>query len=93
MEILLARIPDIDLKIANQVVEYVQHLRSNALRKTPGVAETLDWAAALLGVGVKDLQGDEDLVSSTMGCLLKTRDDLQLVKIMKAEAEALQHEI
>ena len=93
MEILLARIPNIDLQLANQVVDYVQNLRSNALRKTPGVAETLDWAAALLGVGVKDLQADEQLVSSTMGCLLKTRDDLQLVKSMKAEAEAQQHRL
>jgi len=92
MEILLARIPDIDMRLANQVVDYVQNLRSNALRKTPGIAETLDWAAALLGVGVKDLHNDEGMVSSTMGCLLKTRDDLQLVKSMKAEAEALQSE-
>lgn len=93
MEILLARIPDIDLHLANQVVDYVQTLRGNALRKTPGVAETLDWAAALLGVGAKDLQSDEQLVSSTMGCLLKTRDDLQLVKSMKAEAEVQQHRL
>ncbi len=92
MEILLARIPDIDLRLANQVIDYVQNLRTNTLRKTPGVAETLDWAAALLGIGVKDLQNDEGLVSSTMGCLLKTRDDLQLVDSIKAEAKAPQPE-
>ncbi|MEE9334996.1 MAG: MoxR family ATPase [Granulosicoccaceae bacterium] len=93
MEILIARIPDIDQRLANQVVDYVQNLRSNALRKTPGVAETLDWAAALLGVGVKDLQNDDQgLVSSTMGCLLKTREDLELVNFMKTEAEAQQSE-
>ncbi len=88
MEILVARIPSIDLRLANQVVDYVQHLRSSTLRKTPGIAETLDWAAALLGVGVKDLQNDEELVSSTMGCLLKTHEDLKLMESMKAEAEA-----
>jgi len=88
MQIVLARIPGIDHKLATQLVDYVQHIRTHNLRKTPGIAETLDWAAAMLGVGVSDLQNDEQLVSSTMGCLLKTRDDMQLVESIKAEAQS-----
>ncbi len=79
MAIVKARIPDIDIALATQLVDYVQNLRTKNLRKSPGIAETLDWAAALLGVGVADLQRDEQLVSSTFGSLIKTHEDLKLL--------------
>ena len=46
--------------LAQQIVRFVQALRREELRKKPGIAETLDWAAALLGLGVKDLRDDPE---------------------------------
>ena len=41
----------------------------------PGVAETLDWAAALVGIGVKDLRESPEAVHETLMCLVKTHED------------------
>lgn len=79
MAIVKARIPNIDISLATQLVDYVQNLRTKNLRKTPGIAETLDWAAALLGVGVVDLQRDEQLILSTLGSLVKTQEDFKFL--------------
>jgi hypothetical protein len=53
----------------------VEGLRKEELRKVPGVAETLDWAAALVGLDVKDLHDAPETVHETMMCLLKTQED------------------
>ncbi len=53
LRIVRARLPDIGARLAQQVVGFVQQLRREDLRKKPGIAETLDWAAALMGLGVK----------------------------------------
>jgi hypothetical protein len=45
------------------------------LRKLPGVAETLDWAAALVGLDVPDIRDKPEIVHETLMCLLKTRED------------------
>ena len=50
-------------------------IRREDLRKTPGVAETLDWAATLAGLGVEDLRNDPEIVHDTLICLLKTHED------------------
>ena len=50
-------------------------MRKEDLRKVPGVAETLDWAATLAGLGVHDLRQEPEVVHETMICLLKTRED------------------
>lgn len=72
------RIPGIETNLSRQVVSFVQALRESELRKRPGVAETLDWSAALLGLGVKDLKNNTDIIYQTRTCLLKTQDDMQL---------------
>jgi len=50
-------------------------VRKEGLRKVPGVAETLDWSAALVGLDVKSLHDDPEMVHQTLRCLLKTRED------------------
>ena len=63
VRIVLARVPGIEARLAGQVVRFVQAVRKEDLRKTPGVAETLDFAAALLGLGVRDLPADPEAVA------------------------------
>jgi hypothetical protein len=53
----------------------VQALRREELEKVPGIAEMLDWAAALSGLGVNDMAQAPDLVQATLICLLKTAAD------------------
>lgn len=73
--ILLARLPGIDATLALQIAGMVGAIRKESLRKTPGVAETLDWAAALVGIGLKDLRSDPEAVHDTLMCLVKTAED------------------
>jgi MoxR-like ATPase len=73
--IILARIPEAGAALALQVARMVERLRKEDLRKVPGVAETLDWAAALVGLDIADLHAAPDVVHETMMCLLKTRED------------------
>ena len=73
--ILLARLPGIDAVLAQQVATLVNAIRKEDLRKAPGVAETLDWAAALMGIGLTRLHEDPGVVHDTLLCLLKTAED------------------
>ncbi len=75
LRIVRARLPDIGARLAQQVVGFVQQLRREDLRKKPGIAETLDWAAALMGLGVKGLDADPAVLVQTLSCLLKTHED------------------
>ena len=75
LAILQARMPDVEATLAQQIVGVVQALRKEDLEKTPGVAEMLDWAAALSGLGVNDLAQSRDEVQATLVCLLKTAAD------------------
>lgn len=77
LAIVRARLPGIDARLASQVVHFVQGLRREDLRKRPGIAETLDWAAALLGMQGAALPGSVEELTATLGCLVKTRDDQQ----------------
>jgi len=88
LSIVRARLPDISLQLAHQVVNYVQRLRQAQLRKTPGVAETLDWGAALMGLGVKDLTENPAAIKQTLACLLKTREDQAFVSADRVESTA-----
>jgi hypothetical protein len=56
-------------------VRFVQAVRKEDLRKTPGVAETLDFAAALLGLGVRDLRSEPGALVDALLCLLKSHED------------------
>jgi MoxR-like ATPase len=74
-KIILTRTPGIDTALALQVARMVASVRKEDLRKVPGVAETLDWAATLAGLGVHDLRQEPEAVHDTMICLLKTHED------------------
>ncbi len=75
IEIISARLPGLSRRLAVQVAGFVQALRKEDLRKRPGIAETLDWAAALAGLDVADIADDPEAVLGTLMCLLKTRED------------------
>lgn len=75
IEIISARLPGLSRRLAVQVAGFVQGLRKEDLRKRPGIAETLDWAAALAGLDVADIADDPEAVLGTLMCLLKTRED------------------
>jgi len=73
--ILLRRQPDLDVHLALQIARMVGMLRKEDLRKVPGIAEALDWAATLAGLGVEDLRQEPELVHDTLIALLKTQED------------------
>jgi MoxR-like ATPase len=74
LKILRAKVPGIAKTLSAQVVAFVQALRKEDLFKSPGVAETLDWAGALTELDVVAL--DPATVSNTLGVLLKYQDDI-----------------
>jgi len=73
------RVPGFDHRLAAQVVNFIQALRMQDLAKSPGIAETLDWCAALQGLGITELGDNVEILFQTRGCFLKTRDDLEAV--------------
>ena len=75
VRIILTRVPGIAVSLARQVAGMVAALRREELAKVPGVAETLDWAAALVGLDVRDLHDAPETVHETLMCLLKTHED------------------
>ncbi|MFQ5342497.1 MAG: AAA family ATPase [Anaerolineae bacterium] len=77
-EIVLAKVPEAPARLAREVVAFVQELRREDLYKLPGIAETLDWTAALVALDREDLS--DDIVNDTLGVLLKYQDDIQHVK-------------
>jgi len=77
-EIVLARVPDAPHQLAREVVGFVHRLREADLTKVPGIAETLDWAAALLSLGARELS--PELIDETLGVVLKYEEDIRLVR-------------
>jgi len=77
MEIVREKLPEIGTELAYQVVKFVQSLRAMSLAKTPGVAETLDWTMSLFTLGKGHL--DQQAIRVTIGCLLKSTDDIEKV--------------
>ena len=73
--ILLARLPGIDVALAEQIARMVAAIRKEDLRKVPGIAETIDWAATLVGLEVHDMRQEPEAVQETLICLLKTQED------------------
>jgi MoxR-like ATPase len=78
VEIVRLRVPGVPERLAAQAVGFVQRLRDLELTKPPGVAETVDWAEALAALGRREL--DAETVESTLGSVLKYREDLELVR-------------
>lgn len=78
LDILASKAPGIGDRLSREIVSFVQRLRSDQnLFKNPGVAETIDWATALMQLDKTSL--DADTVSDTLGVLLKYQDDIQSV--------------
>src|SRR6187431_200260 len=77
-EIVQARVPDAPERLAREVVGFVHRLREADLTKVPGIAETLDWAAALLSLGARELK--PELVDETLGVVLKYEEDIRQVR-------------
>jgi len=73
-EIVLAKVPDIDLRLADQVCSFMQLIRERDFYKRPGIAETIDWASALMLLHRNAL--DPAIVDETLGCIFKYNDDI-----------------
>jgi MoxR-like ATPase len=83
-EIVLAKVPGAPANLARQVVSFVQRLRRADLTKVPGIAETIDWAAALMALGAAELT--QELVDETLGVVLKYEEDIRHVRGATAKA-------
>jgi MoxR-like ATPase len=75
LEIVRARVPSISESLSSEVTVVMHATRTMSLSKVPGVAETLDWASALVALNAQHL--DQSLVRETMGCFLKDESDLR----------------
>jgi len=89
MQILQSKIPGVGDRLSVEIVAYVQKLRQQDLFKNPGVAETLDWATAL--IELDKLALDPQSISDTVGVLLKYQDDI--AKISSSEGARLLDEV
>ena len=74
VRIIRSRVPEAPAELAGEIARFVQALRRRRLAKVPGVAETIDWAQALVRLRQGHL--DPEIVDATLGCLLKDRGDL-----------------
>ena len=74
MEILRARLPEVNADLSREVVAFIQKLREEELFKRPGLAETLDWAKCLVALDVVALS--PDVITDTIGAVLKYQDDI-----------------
>ena len=95
LDIVRRKVPGAGVELSSQIVAYVQKLRTKDLFKNPGIAETLDWATALMELDKVAL--DPQAISDTLGVLLKYQDDIaqigqgegaELLREVKAEAGA-----
>jgi MoxR-like ATPase len=75
LEIVRRKIPEINDALGKQVVAFVQAVRQKDFYKLPGIAETLDWANALMKLGTTELS--TEITSDTLGTLLKYQDDIE----------------
>jgi MoxR-like ATPase len=77
--IILTRLPHIDTALALQIANMVNLVRKEDLKRTPGVAETLDWASTLAGLDIKNIREEPELIHETLLCLIKTSEDKSLI--------------
>ena len=89
LEILTVKAPEANENLSQEIVKFVQSLRSLDLFKAPGVAETIDWAHALTQLDCLTL--NPEIINDTLGALLKYQDDI--VKIEGSEASRILKEI
>ncbi len=72
------KVPDLNGQLAEQIAAFMQFIRKAKLQKVPGIAETLDWSAALMALHRDHL--DQEAVQATLGALCKHRDDAQVLR-------------
>jgi MoxR-like ATPase len=77
-EIITTKFPEVESAMAKQICAFMQRVRQMNFYKRPGVAETLDWASALIALNRREL--DDKSVVETMGCVFKYREDLHHLK-------------
>ena len=77
LEIVQRKAPDVPPMLARQITAFIQDMRSMELFKRPGVAETLDWTAALIALDTKELA--LETVQDTLGVILKYQDDVEML--------------
>ena len=78
LAIVSMKVPGLSEHVRTQVVKFVQKLREEDLLKPPGVAETLDWAEALVHLGIAEL--DTETARRTLGVVLKNQEDISVVE-------------
>ena len=78
LRIVRSRVPGVGDTLSAEATRFVQSLRARSLAKAPGVAESIDWARALVALGAERL--DEAVVDETLGCFLKDESDLRAVR-------------
>jgi MoxR-like ATPase len=83
LQIVRAKVPGASARLAAQVTAFVQAVRAQKLAKVPGVAETLDWAQALVALHAEAL--DPELVDETLGCFLKDEADIRQLRAALAD--------
>ncbi|MFV0491316.1 MAG: AAA family ATPase [Pseudorhodobacter sp.] len=88
LEILAARAPEVQERLSQEIVAFVQRLRMEDLFKKPGVAETIDWAKCLLALDIVTLT--PEVIADTLGAILKYQDDTQ--RLQGSEARRLLEE-
>ncbi|MEX2314162.1 MAG: MoxR family ATPase [Thermomicrobiales bacterium] len=82
-KIVQTKVPGINDRLASQITHFVHDLRDIDLYKLPGVAETLDWAAALMALNQRELS--TEVASSTLGAILKHQEDIQSIRKNKLD--------
>src|SRR5579884_500889 len=78
LTIVRAKVPEINERLARQICGFMQLVRTVPLAKVPGIAETLDWSAALMALHYEHL--DPGAVEETLGCLCKDQEDLVRIR-------------
>jgi MoxR-like ATPase len=89
IEIVETKVPGVRRALAAQVCGFMQMLRVQDLYKRPGIAETIDWACALMALGIEDI--DQATISSTVGCVLKYKGDIE--KLLDLNLEQILRQI
>jgi len=75
LKIIHKHLPDIESQLATQIADYVQRIRNLKLDKSPGIAETIDWARGIAALA----NSDENAIYNSLSCLLKSDHDIKLV--------------
>ncbi len=87
-QIVESQVPDMPHALTDSLIRIINALRAMPLRKLPSVSETLDWARTLMALGAKDL--DPELVSQSLGVILKHQDDIDKAREKLDVAQVLE---